>query len=114
MVVARRPRRSERAVLVPREQRHGDERPGDARPETSDPPIPVLHSAGDQRDANRKRRKDGAVLVLPERAIRLGGSGAGVNGDYGAPSGGYGAPAGQSQTPNTGQQTIFQSLFLEK
>ena len=44
----------------------------------------------------------------------LGGSGAGVNGDYGAPSGGYGAPAGQSQTPNTGQQTIFQSLFLER
>ena len=40
----------------------------------------------------------------------LGGSGAGVSGDYGAPSGGYGAPAGQSQIPNTGQQKIFQSL----
>ena len=26
----------------------------------------------------------------------LGGSGAGVSGDYGAPSGGYGAPAGQT------------------
>ena len=40
----------------------------------------------------------------------LGGSGAGVSGDYGAPSGGYGAPAGQSQIPNTGQQKISQSL----
>jgi hypothetical protein len=35
-----------------------------------------LHSLGISKHAELKTRKDGAVLVLPERAIRLGGSGA--------------------------------------
>jgi len=38
--------------------------------------LDPLHSLGISKHAELKTRNDGAVLVLPERAIRLGGSGA--------------------------------------
>ncbi len=38
--------------------------------------LDLSRSLGISRHADLKTRKDGSVLVLPERAIRLGGSGA--------------------------------------
>ena len=44
----------------------------------------------------------------------LGGSGAGVSGDYGAPSGGYGAPAGQSQILANKKYSNPRHSFIDK
>jgi len=38
--------------------------------------LDLSHSLGISKHADLKTRKDGSILVLPERAIRLGGSGA--------------------------------------
>ena len=42
--------------------------------------LELSRSLGLSRHADLKTRKDGTVLVLPERAIRLGGSGAEILG----------------------------------